>query len=332
MVQQLYSDIGRIKSEIRRLRGELRRIVAGGTVIGSGGGSSTIPTPTSGSMIRGNASPGWERLDLVIPSSGLRNVVGVDNAESQPSWKALLDTTDPVTQNFDDVPAPGTSLIAARRDHVHGMPSAGSPGAHDHTSGDGGVLTNDEHDGYSEYTEIVTPSTPAANKVRLYAKDDGGDSKLFYVGDDGVEVGPLGAGGGGGAAMYLAMDHRSPDNTDTQSINSTSYIAPSGFRFVFDHTVAPATHFRITARSASNAAATVTGQLALFASPGTPLSSGGDDIVFATSTSLANADSGWLAFATPPTTDTIYVLAVKGSSATVDWQPTSVQIHFKYAP
>ena len=42
--------------------------------------------------------------------------------------------------------------------------------AHDHTAADGsGPLTDDEHDGFSEYDEIAAPSTPAANKVRLYA-------------------------------------------------------------------------------------------------------------------------------------------------------------------
>lgn len=47
--------------------------------------------------------------------------------------------------------------------------------AHDHTAADGsGPLTDDEHDGYSEYDEIGTPSSPAANKMRAYPVDVGG--------------------------------------------------------------------------------------------------------------------------------------------------------------
>lgn len=66
----------------------------------------------------------------------------------------------------------------------------GAGGAHDHTTGDGsGVLSNDEHDGYSEYAEIVAPATPAAAKVRVYAKADG----LFYVKDDGGVEREMGA-------------------------------------------------------------------------------------------------------------------------------------------
>ncbi len=36
-----------------------------------------------------------------------------------------FDATDPVTQAHDDAAAPGSAVVAARRDHVHGMPAAG---------------------------------------------------------------------------------------------------------------------------------------------------------------------------------------------------------------
>ena len=46
---------------------------------------------------------------------------------------------------------------------------------HDHTAADAsGPMTNDEHDGFSEYTEIATPVNPAANKMRFYPVDVGG--------------------------------------------------------------------------------------------------------------------------------------------------------------
>ena len=45
---------------------------------------------------------------------------------------------------------------------------------------DGGVLTNDAHDGYSDYSEISAPAGPAANTARLYAKDKSGVAEYFF--------------------------------------------------------------------------------------------------------------------------------------------------------
>lgn len=81
-------------------------------------------------------------------------------------------------------------------------PPTTATGAHDHTTagGDGGVLTNDEHDGFSEYAEIASPTTPAAGKVRIYPKADG---KMYRKDDTGTEA-ELG-GGGGGTVDILAV-------------------------------------------------------------------------------------------------------------------------------
>lgn len=68
---------------------------------------------------------------------------------------------------------------------------------HDHTTtGDGGVLTNDVHDGYSELGEIGVPANPAADFVRVYAKDKGGTAELFYKNPSGAERDLSTAGGG----------------------------------------------------------------------------------------------------------------------------------------
>lgn len=83
-------------------------------------------------------------------------------------------------------------------------PSAG--GAHDHTTADGsGVLSGDEHDSFSEYAEIAAPSSPAANKLRMYAKDSSGVSKLFYKDEAGTETGPLGTGSGGTTSLLRTI-------------------------------------------------------------------------------------------------------------------------------
>lgn len=59
--------------------------------------------------------------------------------------------------------------------------------AHDHTAADGsGPLTDDEHDGHSEYDEIAAPGAPATNKLRLYTVDVGGVTSLAIVDSAGV--------------------------------------------------------------------------------------------------------------------------------------------------
>ena len=58
---------------------------------------------------------------------------------------------------------------------------------------------------YEDLNEITLPATPAANTLRLYGKLDGGFTKLFYVQEDGTEVGPIGGGGGAlGNLAYLS--------------------------------------------------------------------------------------------------------------------------------
>jgi endosialidase-like protein len=56
----------------------------------------------------------------VAPAAGLQNVYGIANGETAVTNKPLFDTTNPAALG---TAAPGTSLIAARRDHVHATPT-----------------------------------------------------------------------------------------------------------------------------------------------------------------------------------------------------------------
>ena len=58
------------------------------------------------------------------PGSGLLSVLAIGNGETVRSDKALFDTTNPAALG---TAAPGTQLIAARRDHVHAIPTVGLP-------------------------------------------------------------------------------------------------------------------------------------------------------------------------------------------------------------
>jgi len=78
--------------------------------------------------------------------------------------------TPPVSQTA--VVLGRTSPGAGRIEEILIADLAVTPADHDHTTaGDGGVLTNDVHDGYSDYGEIAEPAMPGVNTARLYAVD-----------------------------------------------------------------------------------------------------------------------------------------------------------------
>ena len=81
-------------------------------------------SPVDGDLIIGNATPQWSKLAITVPAATFINLVGVANAETRPSWKALFDATVPTTIAASDTAAAGTATVAARRDHKHGAPAS----------------------------------------------------------------------------------------------------------------------------------------------------------------------------------------------------------------
>lgn len=60
---------------------------------------------------------------------------------------------------------------------------------HDHTGDtDGGVLTDDTHDGFVEIGTSAAPSTPAAGKMRIYAQDASGVARLRALHSTGSDL------------------------------------------------------------------------------------------------------------------------------------------------
>ena len=78
---------------------------------------------------------------------------------------------------------------------------------------------------YTEYAEISTPSTPAADALRLYAKDDGaGTSRIYIIDDAGIET-DLTGGGGGATTLDALTDVIITTPSDNQGLtydNATS--------------------------------------------------------------------------------------------------------------
>lgn len=74
--------------------------------------------PSVGSIIYVPAAGGgWDELVISVPAANVRNSLAIDNGETSPSWKAILDGTNPA--DIAAAASPGTSLIASHRDHIH---------------------------------------------------------------------------------------------------------------------------------------------------------------------------------------------------------------------
>jgi len=86
-------------------------------------GDTLTGTVVDGDIMIGNVTPKWSRLAISVPAANVRNVFGVDNGETRPSWKTALDGTDPA--NIAAAASPGTSLLFPHRDHVHAHPDLG---------------------------------------------------------------------------------------------------------------------------------------------------------------------------------------------------------------
>lgn len=76
---------------------------------------ASILTADGDLIIRSAGAP--TRLALSVPAANVLNVLGVANGETQPSYKSVFDGTNPAA--IVDSATPGTSLVAAHRDHVH---------------------------------------------------------------------------------------------------------------------------------------------------------------------------------------------------------------------
>jgi hypothetical protein len=76
----------------------------------------TLASPTDITTLNASTTAHGLAVKATAPASGLLNVMGIGNSETAYTNKAMFDTTNPV---MDGVAAPGTQVIAARRDHVH---------------------------------------------------------------------------------------------------------------------------------------------------------------------------------------------------------------------
>ena len=73
--------------------------------------------------VLGRATAGAGDPEEITMTAAGRNLVDDADAAAQRVTLAMLDSTAPTTQASADVAAAGTAVVAARRDHLHGMPT-----------------------------------------------------------------------------------------------------------------------------------------------------------------------------------------------------------------
>ncbi len=116
------------------------------------------------------------------PASGLVSVLAIGNGETVRSDKALFDTTNPAALGSV---GPGTAVVAARRDHVHAMPSAADVGAAAATSfiAGAGALT-----GPAAPLTIGTAAAAATGDFAPAAKGVTNGDSHDHNGGDGAQI------------------------------------------------------------------------------------------------------------------------------------------------
>lgn len=117
---------------------------------------------------------------LGVPKKSLKENLEVDDpiADAFLQWKTDLSGVKSVTPSptggapLSNAVPPATAAtgLAGTGTSVRRDDAVVPLGDHDHsnTAGDGGKLTNDEHDGYLEVVLISEPSTPASGRVRMF--------------------------------------------------------------------------------------------------------------------------------------------------------------------
>jgi len=137
----------------------------------------TTPLTTQGDLWVRDGS-GDARLALSVPAANVRNVLGVDNGETDPSWKAALDATNPA--DIANAASPGTALLFAHRDHVHAHPAGLTASLHHTKYTDAEAIAAVEGEATLDLGGDVTVAAGKSLQVEASAHDQ---ATLKFAGD-----------------------------------------------------------------------------------------------------------------------------------------------------
>lgn len=201
---------------------------------------STLDAVSIGSMIIGNATPAWDELVIAVPAANVRNVLGIDNAETVPSWKTALDATHPVAVAAGAAGTEGTSLVFSHRDHEHAAPATWPATAHNllsATHGDaavGAAVLGDVIVGLAGplWTRYAI-SVPGANLRNVLGVDAGDTVPTYKALLDGNNPADIAAAASAGTSLFAAHRdhvHAHPDLGDLH----TGYLTPAEHTLIGD--------------------------------------------------------------------------------------------------
>jgi len=223
--------------EVRQALQQLWRQMADGaaaphTVLSAGNHTDTLTgTVVDGDVIIGNATPKWARLAITVPAANIRNVLGVDNGELRPSWKAALDATTPATIAVGGAGTAGTSLIFSHRDHNHPAPATWTATAHDlfsaihgDTTGaaspvDGDIIIGNATPKWSKLAITV----PAANVLNVLAVANGELRPSWKALFDGTNPTTIGIGDAAAPGTSLLAAHRDHQHASPSTWTATAH-------------------------------------------------------------------------------------------------------------
>lgn len=135
---------------------------------------------------------------VTAPAAGIRNILAIDNGETTLKNTALFDNTNPAGLG---TVGPGTSLIAARRDHIHS--SAGST-----------TITVAELDG--------SPSVASVGTIKFDQSDGFG---VTDNADGSVTVTHSGGAGSGSGTVKVAVKSADTSRNTTTTLTADPHLA-----------------------------------------------------------------------------------------------------------
>lgn len=164
-----------------------------------------LATPDDNTDLNASTSAHGLVVKATAPAAGLYNYVGITNAETAYTNKALFDATDPSTQAFGDAAAVGTAAVAARRDHKHAMPATpAAPKLDDNAAPDDNTDLNATTSAHGLAPKAVAP---AANELNVLGIANGettyANKDLFNT----TNPADLGVAAAGTAIQASRSDH-----------------------------------------------------------------------------------------------------------------------------
>jgi hypothetical protein len=191
-----------IKSELKTYMDTLYATLVHATRHQSGGADAIklddLAAPDANTDLNASTTAHGLMVAATAPSAGIRNAVVIDNGETVYKVAALFDNTNPADTGSA---SPGTSLIAARRDHVHNAPASAHTQNTD-TGTTGASFTVDSDATTGKIT--VTAAAGAANKALTITNAALTDDRTFTIPDASGTAVLTGAITGSGLTMATA--------------------------------------------------------------------------------------------------------------------------------